>query len=197
MNVKIGRINQLLNLFLHGGGKFSVRFRIISGHYYVHTNSGYTVTFTAATALIPARVYEYIRGNTSLEVLANAWERSLQILRRLSCLSPSAVACLAALQMLNEELVVEESQSQNRQNINSSRAEMDVEVVEQNQVRTSISDTNIDHITGRNDHDTRQLQAFSITDPLLQVQDFGWLEYLSTDLLTNEFTDLNQYSNVF
>lgn len=55
------------------------------------------VTSTTATALILAQVYGYTRGNISLEAFANTWDRSLQILRRLSSLSSSAVACLAAL----------------------------------------------------------------------------------------------------
>jgi len=99
--------------------------------------------------------------------------------------------------MLNEGLVFEESQSQNHENNNCLRAEMNVKMVEQNQVKTSIPDTNIDHVTRQNEHNSRQLQAFGVTNPLLQMQDFGWLEYLLADLLTNEFTDLNQYSNVF
>lgn len=59
----------------------------------------------AATALIPARVYSYIRGHIPQETLAIAWQRSLDVLRRLSSLSSSATRCLAALELLDEEVV--------------------------------------------------------------------------------------------
>ncbi|KIW23707.1 uncharacterized protein PV07_11886 [Cladophialophora immunda] len=64
--------------------------------------------YTAATALIPARVYSYIRGDISQPSLAEAWQRSLEVLRRLSPLSPTATRCLAALELLNEEVVADE-----------------------------------------------------------------------------------------
>ncbi|KIX99976.1 uncharacterized protein Z520_04614 [Fonsecaea multimorphosa CBS 102226] len=64
--------------------------------------------YTAATALIPARVYSYIRGDISQTSLTEAWRRSLEVLRRLSPLSPTATRCLAALELLDEEVVADE-----------------------------------------------------------------------------------------
>ncbi|EXJ56366.1 uncharacterized protein A1O5_12633 [Cladophialophora psammophila CBS 110553] len=64
--------------------------------------------YTAATALIPARVYSYVRGDIPLSSLAEAWRRSLEVLRRLSPLSPTATRCLAALELLDEEVVADE-----------------------------------------------------------------------------------------
>lgn len=61
------------------------------------------VIYTAATALIPARVYSFIRGNIPQSSLEQAWQRALKVLGGLVPLSSTASRCLAVLQLLNEE----------------------------------------------------------------------------------------------
>ena len=69
----------------------------------------YLVIYTAATALIPARLYAYIRGDITQSALAEGWTRSLHVLSSLSVLGPSAKRCLAALHLLNDVISIEEN----------------------------------------------------------------------------------------
>jgi len=92
--------------------------------------------------------------------------------------------------MLNDELVFEESQDQShRHDISLTAA--NTEEVEQNEIGLPSLGANVDDITEQNRHDERQPSVFNVADPLLPMQDFGWLEYLPADLLTGEFTDLS------
>ncbi len=64
----------------------------------------HSVVYTAATALIPARMYAHIRDDIPKVSLLTSWDRALHILRRLCPLSNSARRCLAALELLNDKL---------------------------------------------------------------------------------------------
>lgn len=65
----------------------------------------FPVVYTAATALIPARLYSQIQDEFPKPSLLLSWERALLVLRRLGHLSVSSRRCLAALELLDDKVV--------------------------------------------------------------------------------------------
>lgn len=151
----------------------------------------YSVTYTAATALIPARVYSYVRGDTSSAALAEGWQKALELLRRLSVLSPTAVGCLAALQMLNEELVFEDTGN----HANLLRESTPATTVRQDSVRMTSHEAAMEDSTQLNDCNKPRLFFQTPDESILQIQDFTWFDYLPADLLTSDYMDFSQLSN--
>ncbi|KAH8810824.1 fungal-specific transcription factor domain-containing protein [Xylogone sp. PMI_703] len=79
--------------------------------------------YTAATALIPARVYSYIRGDIPQKRLSEGWLRSLEVLRHLSQLSSSATRCLAALELINGEVFITDETVKNTADTGNTQAQ--------------------------------------------------------------------------
>lgn len=150
-----------------------------------------SVVYTAATALIPARVYSYIRGDTSPVALAEGWQRALEVLRRLSALSPTAIGCLAALQMLNEELVFEDTGN----HVNSLRELTPAATARQSSVQMISHEAAVEEPVNLNDPNKPRLSFPNLDDSILQIQDFTWFDYLPTDLLPSDYMDLSQFAN--
>jgi hypothetical protein len=136
-------------------------------------------------------VYSYIRGDTPPVALAEGWQRALEVLRRLSVLSQTAVGCLAALQMLNEELVFEDTGN----NANPLRELTPAATVRQGPIQTASHEAAVEDSVSPNDPNKPRLSFSNLDESILQIQDFAWFDYLPTDLLPSDYMDLSQFSN--
>ncbi len=143
--------------------------------------------YTAATALIPARVYSYIRGDIPQSDLLRAWQQSLEVLHHLSPLSPSAVSCIAALQVLDDELVFEGGIGVHPKIPNTLLDASDHSghyVSRKFEIDPNIASQPMDVV------EVQPLQDVDGLDALLQMQDFTWLDTLPVDVLSGDQADM-------
>jgi Fungal specific transcription factor domain/Fungal Zn(2)-Cys(6) binuclear cluster domain len=149
--------------------------------------------YTAATALIPARAYGYLRGDISQDSLTLTWQRSLEVLRELTALSPSAVSCIAALQVLDDELVFEDA-GVDGQGAATLREQGDAADGEAEGRGELVTGTQIAASTTDVDADGQQQQYMHTNtndlDSMLQMQDFSWLDTLPVDVLGGDDADM-------
>jgi hypothetical protein len=155
--------------------------------------------------LIPARIYSHIRGDVPLPSLTDAWKQSLDVLRRLTPLSSTATKCLATLELLNDEIVSEESYGSG----NVSRAEpASLDVVsaitmqyepntngrdQTNILPTPVSELNFPTISEQRYYPQQyEMQVGDTFGPFPELQDFTWLESLPADLFAGGYEDMPQ-----
>lgn len=176
----------------HGGTKYFVSLNpqiVVNGVSQLMPSP--KVVYTAATALIPARIYAPIRGDVSLSAVSEGWDHSLHILSSLSALSPSAKRCLAALQLFNDEIAIEETnitisllnQGDNAVDTSTkSLVHQRPEGMEDNLVQRMVQP-----LSDFMDIPTNQEEGLGV---LHGMQDFTWLDSLPVDLATAEYLDL-------
>jgi hypothetical protein len=149
--------------------------------------------YTAATALIPARVYRYIRGDISQSELRTGWQRSLEVLQHLSPLSPSAVSCIAALQVLNDELVFEGSGTTSKDRVNMPNPAYHVPDPTPN-APTPLSEPAFGATAPATTLlEDQHLPPAEHIDSMLQMQDFSWLDALPVDILAGDYADMPDF----
>jgi hypothetical protein len=137
-------------------------------------------------------VYSYIRGDISCDILVEAWERALQVLRRLSHFSSSAARCLNALQKLNEELVFED---RGHHRGNSLKQATSVATCWPNTMATSSHETGAPKLIQSNVVENHQSSVSNPGNSILKMQDFSWFDFLPADLLQSEHMDGSQFFN--
>lgn len=152
-------------------------------------------------------MYSYIRGEVPLDLLTEAWKQALEVLRRLAPISSSATRCLAALELLNDELVSEESNG----SVNISQGEpassldaisattmQDSNAQAQGQAPSSMLTTTTSQpiFSGINEQQyypqQYEMQVGDAFGTIPELQDFTWLESLPADLLAGGYEDLPQ-----
>jgi len=139
-----------------------------------------------------------------LPSLTEAWQQSFEVLHRLAPLSSSATRCLAALELLNEEIVSEETNGFSTSG-NVSRPEpaaitqYEPNLDSQDQANVSptpISETLFTASTIQEQQYYPQQDEIQVGDAfgsMPELQDFTWLESLPVDLLSGGYEDLPQF----
>ena len=146
--------------------------------------------YTAATALVPARVYKYVRGDILQSDLLRGWQQSLEVLHHLSPLSPSAVSCIAALQVLDDELVFEATEPPSKLPVGALGHDSP-SVHRPHAVSTALDSVNTATLMDiRDDQHRQDVDNF---DSMLQMQDFTWLDTLPVDVLSGDYTDIPDF----
>ena len=147
--------------------------------------------YTTATALIPARVYSYIRGDVPQSDLLTAWQHSLEVLNHLSPLSPSAVSCIAALQVLDDELVFEQSGVQPQFPSHGPGLPAEPSASNPTSLGNGIRQFGLPVEVPGSAAPAGQHPSFaSDLDHMLQMQDFSWLDTLPVDVLASDYADM-------
>ena len=143
--------------------------------------------------LIPARNYGYIRGDIPLSDLTKAWSKSLNVLERLTHVSPSASRCLAILRALDQTIVPEDGTIiSNHENavvgpnttVASRPTVVSGPLVSQADIVENVADSTV----------IPQVQAETqdmFSDPAApQLQNFGWFDSLLVDWSSIENLDV-------
>ena len=147
--------------------------------------------YTAATVLIPARVYSYIRGDIPQSELLQGWQQSLEVLHHLSSVSPSAVSCIATLQVLDDELVYQGGDTQVAPSGNLSITKQMTQSASQGPSATTGLTQDTAPTSGMGEvsslHDPDSL------DSLLQMQDFTWLDTLPVYMLSGDYAEMQDF----
>ena len=164
---------------------------------------GPTVIYTAATALVPARVYSYIRGDILQSSLNEAWHRAVKILNRLVPLSSTASRCLAVLQLLNDESApaIDAGNATANPTADHFKDNRNEKLVPSDMPAVARSDLPMGHSSFTDETvkagpimplsmlpDEQDVSMFS--SDALQAQDLTWFDSLPTDLLAIDDAEL-------
>ena len=156
------------------------------------------VIYTAATVIIPARSYSYIRGDIPPSKLIDAWKKSLDILHRLGRVSRSATRCLAVLQALDQAIVSENGTSLATHHEVGDIPSREVSSIPSINPSTPLNQPSFGEMAAKN-AEMLQMQADQpdvfADSSLPQIQDFGWFDSLLGDwsgIDNSEFFNLSQ-----
>lgn len=150
----------------------------------------FLVLYTAATALIPARIYSHVRGNVSLDTVTARWSRSLDVLTDLSNLSDSAKRCNAALQLLNGDV----NTTENKNDLPPEPSERTGRVFHgfpqppPPQMEDTRGNTEVQVAMPGSMDPSMSLDEYLA--PMAALQDFSWLDSLPVDLMSTEYGNL-------